>query len=94
MSDLSEIRQGIMDKITIVISKILDFRSTYDSYSYLWTDDRSEFMRQFLLYGHVLTSEEIEAHVDDGFPENPPSIDQFKEQVRSLNSPTLVVRKI
>ncbi|XP_040289656.1 dynein heavy chain 11, axonemal [Bufo bufo] len=81
MSDLSGVRQGIMDKITVVIGKVLDFRGTYDSYSHLWTDDRSEFMRQFLLYGHVLTSEEIEAHVDDGVPENPPSIDQFKEQI-------------
>ncbi|KAG8573239.1 hypothetical protein GDO81_012334 [Engystomops pustulosus] len=81
MSDLSSIRQGIMDKISIVISKVIDFRSTYDSYSYLWTDDRSEFMRQFLLYGHVLTSEEIESHVDDGVPENPPTIEQFKEQI-------------
>jgi len=38
-------------------------------------------MRQFLLYGHVLTTEEIEAHAEDGVPENPPTLKQFKEQV-------------
>ncbi|XP_075070448.1 dynein axonemal heavy chain 11 [Mixophyes fleayi] len=81
MTDLSQLRHEIMDKVNVVIDKVLDYRSTYDSYSYLWTDDRSEFMRQFLLYGHVLTSEEIEAHVDDGVPESPPSIEQFKEQI-------------
>ena len=35
-------------------------------------------MRQFLLYNHVLTPEEIEA----GVPESPPTLEQFKEQVK------------
>ncbi|KAM4689042.1 dynein axonemal heavy chain 11 [Discoglossus pictus] len=77
MLDLSEIRLSIMGKVTGVISKVTDYRSTFDSYSYLWTDDRLEFMRQFLLYGHLLTSEEIE----DGVQECPPTIEQFKEQI-------------
>ncbi|XP_053322781.1 dynein axonemal heavy chain 11 [Spea bombifrons] len=81
MIDLSEIRQEIMEKVTTVINKVTDYKSTFDSYSYLWTDDRTEFMRQFLLYGHVLTSEEIEAHADDHVPESPPTIEQFKEQI-------------
>jgi hypothetical protein len=38
-------------------------------------------MQQFLLYGHVLTTEEIEAHADEGVPENPPTLEQFKEQI-------------
>ncbi|KAM9308794.1 LOW QUALITY PROTEIN: dynein axonemal heavy chain 11 [Gastrophryne carolinensis] len=81
MTDLSEMRQEIMNRVTIVISKVLDYRHTFDSYSYLWTDDRSEFMKQFLLYGHVLTTEEIEAHADHGVPESPPTIEQFKGQI-------------
>ena len=44
-------------------------------------DDRQEFLRQFLLYGHVLTPEEIEAAGDEGVPETPPSLNQYKEQV-------------
>ena len=44
-------------------------------------DDRNEFMKQFLTYGHVLTTEEIEAHAEEGVPENPPTLDMFKEQV-------------
>ncbi|XP_063306953.1 dynein axonemal heavy chain 11 [Pelobates fuscus] len=81
MIDLSEIRQEIMGKITTVISKVIDYKGRYDSYSYLWTDDRLEFMRQFLLYGHVLTAEEIEAHAEDNVLECPPTIEQFKEQI-------------
>jgi dynein heavy chain len=38
-------------------------------------------MRQFLLYGHVLTPEEIQQHAITGIPENPPTTAQFREQI-------------
>lgn len=44
-------------------------------------DDRQEFLRQFLLYGHMLTSDEIDVAGDEGVKENPPDLSQFKEQV-------------
>ncbi|XP_039379207.1 dynein heavy chain 11, axonemal isoform X1 [Mauremys reevesii] len=81
MLDLSEIRQEIMDRVADVIRKALDYRNSLDTYAYLWVDDRAEFMKQFLLYGHVLTSEEIDAHADEGVPEQPPTTEQFKEQI-------------
>uniref|UniRef100_A0A8C5F0M4 Dynein axonemal heavy chain 11 n=1 Tax=Gopherus evgoodei TaxID=1825980 RepID=A0A8C5F0M4_9SAUR len=80
MLDLSEIRQEIMDRVADVIGKALDYRNSLDTYAYLWVDDRAEFMKQFLLYGHVLTSEEIDSHADEGAPEQPPTTEQFKEQ--------------
>ena len=46
---------------------------------------RSEFMRQFLLYGHVLTTEEAELYADYELKRNPPTLDNFKEQVPALN---------
>ena len=67
--------------ISAIMNKACDYRNSFDTYSYLWVDDRSEFMRQFLLYNHVLTAEEIEAHAEEGVPECPPTLDQFKEQV-------------
>ena len=51
------------------------------AYSYLWVDDRQEFLRQFLQYGHVLTAEEIEGAGDEGVAPSPPTLAQFKEQV-------------
>ncbi|XP_041078235.1 dynein heavy chain 9, axonemal-like [Polyodon spathula] len=83
MADLADMRQFLMECVQHVMSKCCDYRNSFDHYSYLYVDDRKEFMRQFLLYGHVLTSEEIEAHAEDGVPETPPSLDQFKEQVDS-----------
>lgn len=49
------------------------------------TSHRSEFMRQFLLYGHVLSTEEAELYADFELKKNPPTLDQFKEQVCFTN---------
>lgn len=81
MLDLSEMRQDLMDRVTGVMNKANEYRSSFDVFAYLWLDDRNEFMRQFLLYNHVLTAEEIEAHAEEGVPESPPTLGQFKEQV-------------
>nr|XP_006007896.1 PREDICTED: dynein heavy chain 11, axonemal [Latimeria chalumnae] len=81
MLDLSEMRQEIMDRVMDVITKAIQYKTSFDTYAYLWVDDRAEFMKQFLLYGHVLTAEEIETHADEGVPECPPTIEQFKEQI-------------
>lgn len=43
-------------------------------------------MRQFLLYNHVLTEEEIEFHAETGVPESPPTLDQFKDQIDSYEA--------
>lgn len=69
-----------------IMNKACEYRNSFDSYAYLWVDDRNEFMRQFLLYNHVLTAEEIEAHAEEGVPECPPTLTQFKEQVGSLSN--------
>lgn len=47
----------------------------------MFTFHRSEFMRQFLLYGHVLSTEEAELYADYELKKNPPTLDNFKEQV-------------
>jgi dynein heavy chain len=81
MEELSDMRSELMDRINNIMNKAIEYRNSFDNYAYLWVDDRNEFMRQFLLYNHVLTQEEIEAHADDSVPENPPTLKQFKEQV-------------
>ncbi|KAL0984038.1 hypothetical protein UPYG_G00136240 [Umbra pygmaea] len=81
MANLADMRQLLMERVQGVMATCCEFRNSLERYAYLWVDDRKEFMRQFLLYGHVLTGEEIEAHAEDGVPENPPSLEQFREQV-------------
>lgn len=94
MTDLADMRQLLMDRVKRVLLKCCDHRNTLERYGYLYVDDRKEFMRQFLLYGHVLSSEEIEAHADEGVPENPPTLERFREQVDSYESVYEEVQKL
>ena len=100
MPDLSEMKHTLMDRVHSIINKSNDFKDSFNKYAYLWVDDRKEFMRQFLLYNHVLTQEEIDKHAETGVPESPPTLDQFKakvdqyektyEDVSKLNDITLI----
>ncbi|XP_070790567.1 dynein axonemal heavy chain 9 [Pituophis catenifer annectens] len=83
MFDLADMRQRLMERVQKMISACCDYRNSFDHYSYLYVDDRKEFLRQFLLYGHVLTAEEIEVHAEEGVPESPPTLQQFREQIDS-----------
>ncbi|XP_053308775.1 dynein axonemal heavy chain 9 [Spea bombifrons] len=83
MADLADMRNFLMESVQNMMTTCSEYRNSFDHYSYLYVDDRKEFMRQFLLYGHVLTAEEIEAHAEDGVPETPPTLQQFKEQIDS-----------
>ena len=75
-----------MNRVVSVMDAATQFSHSFNTYSSLWVDDRQEFLRQFLTYGHILTQEEIEAHGADGVPESPPELDQFKEQIDSYEN--------
>ncbi|XP_052595155.1 dynein axonemal heavy chain 11 isoform X2 [Peromyscus californicus insignis] len=80
MLGLAEVRQEIMNRVADVINKVLEFRSSLETYSYLWVDDRVEILKQFLLYGHAAPSEEMDAHASEDILQ-PPTLEQFKEQI-------------
>lgn len=82
MTGLAEVRQEIMKRVLDVISKVLDFRNSLDTYAYLWVEDRAEFLKHFLQYGQTQSSEEMDTHANDEIPEQPPTLEQFKEQAR------------
>ncbi|NWI20364.1 DYH9 protein, partial [Crypturellus soui] len=83
MADLADMRRDLMERVKNVSVACCDYRNSFDHYSYLYGEDRKEFIRQFLLYGHVLTAAELEAHMEDGVPETPPTLQQFREQIDS-----------
>lgn len=79
--ELHQQKQELVDRVQHVMAKANEYRGTFETYSYLWVDDMKEFMRQFLLFGHVLTPEELLGTTEDQIAKKPPSLDQFKEQI-------------
>ncbi|KAL0966379.1 hypothetical protein UPYG_G00294600 [Umbra pygmaea] len=94
MADLSELCRIVRGRAQSAISKAMEYQESFASYCYLWTDDRSEFMRQFLLYGHVLSTEEAELYADYELTKNPPTLDNFKEQISLFESLYVAVSKL
>ncbi|XP_053089780.1 dynein axonemal heavy chain 11 isoform X1 [Pangasianodon hypophthalmus] len=82
MLDLLDLRQEVMERVKDVIVRVSQYQSSFENYTHLWLDDRSEFLKQFLLYGQALTTEYVEAYGEAiDLPENPPTTDKFKEQI-------------
>ncbi|XP_063098488.1 dynein axonemal heavy chain 9 isoform X2 [Cavia porcellus] len=83
MADLATMRDSLLQRVQSMMTLCCGYRNTLSQFSYLYVEDRKEVLGQFLLYGHILTAEEIEAHVEDGIPETPPLLHQFKAQIDS-----------
>ncbi|XP_059524579.1 dynein axonemal heavy chain 9 [Myotis daubentonii] len=83
LADLARMRSVLMERAQSMMALCCSYRDTFSQYSYLYVEDRREILGQFLLYGHVPTPEEIEAHEEDGIPENPPLLHQFQAQIDS-----------
>lgn len=81
MSELTDLREEIMNQVLAAIKDAHDYREDLYKYAYLWQDNREEFMEQFLLYGQVLTQEDIETNGEEAVPTNPPTLKEFKEEV-------------
>ncbi|NWT20166.1 DYH9 protein, partial [Vireo altiloquus] len=60
-----------------------EHRAGLERYSHLYGEDRRELCRHFLLHGRLLTAADLEAHGQDGVPEAPPTLQQFREQIGS-----------
>jgi dynein heavy chain len=93
-SELNLLKNEFMDRVNLILKNSNAYKSSFNKYASLWVDDRKDFMRQFLLYNHVLTPEEIEAHAETGgVPESPPTMDQFKEQANICLQLTFLLRE-
>lgn len=89
-----ELAQLVRHRARGAIAKVKEFQHSFDSYRYLWTGDRVEFMRQFLLYGHALSAEEAELYADYELPKNPPKLQNFREQVSVSHGVRIKIQNI
>ncbi|XP_072771260.1 dynein beta chain, ciliary-like [Nerophis lumbriciformis] len=78
IKELSDMCWTLRSRARAATNKVREHQEVLNSYQHLWTDDRSEFMRQFVLYGRVLSPEEAELHE---LKKNPPTLENFKEQI-------------
>lgn len=81
LAELADMRHLLMERTKSVMETCCEFRNSLERYSYLYMDDRKEFLRRFLVYGHVLTNPNMEVNTDSEVQENPPTLDDFREHM-------------
>ncbi|XP_049809049.1 dynein beta chain, ciliary [Schistocerca nitens] len=87
--DIKEMKQEVLDGVKKVAKEATEFSKKFEEYSYLWLDDRANYMQQFLEYGRQLTGDELEmlASEEEQDPEgSPPTLDNFKEQIDTFEN--------
>lgn len=74
-------KNTVIDAVEKIIAELTAHRDSLNQYSSLWGEDRQEYMKLFLKYNHKPTQEEFSLAGDEGLPECPPTLPQFKEMV-------------
>lgn len=95
--DIIDIKADILNSIDKVIEEAYEFCDHFQTYSYLWLDDREQYLNNFLTYSRQLTNEEYEwlAINDPLAPKAcPPKMEQFREQIDNFENLTVEVEKL
>ncbi|XP_033023836.1 dynein heavy chain 11, axonemal-like [Lacerta agilis] len=81
MDTLDKMHREIMSRVHSVIVNVQEYQSYFRKYSHLWMDDKAKFMKQFLLYGRFLRTEELELYADYELQKCSPQLNHFKQQI-------------
>lgn len=95
--DIIDIRADILNSIDKVIEETYEFCDNFQSYSYLWLDDRENYLNDFLTYSRQLGNEELEwLAINDPLAPKPcpPKMEQFREQIDNFENLTTEVEKM
>ncbi|EFA11309.2 dynein beta chain, ciliary [Tribolium castaneum] len=87
--DISDIKADILQNVDQVIEEAYEFCDKFQTYSYIWLDDRKIYLEHFLTYSRQLTGEEIDwvNLKDSAAPKpNPPKMEQFREQIDNFEN--------
>ena len=84
ITDLIEMREEVSSLVIGAMKVAEEYQDSFERYSYLWVDDLQEFMKNFLIFGHAPTPEELDTRVDDTIPKTPPRLAQLQQQVCAL----------
>ncbi|XP_060515880.1 dynein beta chain, ciliary [Cylas formicarius] len=87
--DIVDMKNDILQSVDKALEEAYEFCNNFQNYSYLWLDDREEYLNQILTYGRQLSSEEIELVAAKDVcapPQSPPKMETFREQIDNFET--------
>ena len=87
-AELKVLRDDYINRIEAVIKQSKEKRDSYMEYSYLWLENKQEYLYFFLNYARQLTNKEIESleENDAAVKKKAPTLAQFREQIDHYES--------
>jgi dynein heavy chain len=89
MPELQELREELDSKVTAAIFHAGEHEANLrEKYEHFWLESPDTFLKSFLKYGRVVKQEEVDEAADLGepIPEQPPTLEQFREKIDNYNS--------
>ncbi|XP_058902457.1 dynein axonemal heavy chain 17 isoform X5 [Kogia breviceps] len=83
MTDLIEMREEMSNLVLSAIKEAEEYQDSFERYAYLWMDDPQEVMKNFLIYGHAISPEDLDPQAEETLPKMPPTLSQFQQQINS-----------
>jgi dynein heavy chain len=77
--ELEECRNKVIEKLQHVVEKCHEYRESFEQFSYLWTENRQEFLKSFVKSLKAGDSEGGSAENDFAAPLH---LEQFEQQIR------------
>ncbi|KAJ3249578.1 hypothetical protein HDU78_000105 [Chytriomyces hyalinus] len=78
---LDSTRVDIINNVTMIMEECMAYRDGYEQYSYLWTENRQEYMKNFLAAGKT---EEEKLHEKD--EDQPIQLEKFENEIKKFES--------
>ncbi|KAJ1551294.1 hypothetical protein HK096_001712 [Nowakowskiella sp. JEL0078] len=79
---LASLRNQIMESVREIIEDCVAYRDSYDQYTYLWTENRQEYMKNFLTNGKPADEENSEPQQTD----HSAQLEKFETEIRKFES--------
>ncbi|RKO94585.1 dynein heavy chain and region D6 of dynein motor-domain-containing protein [Blyttiomyces helicus] len=76
---LGRLRREILDRVQDIMGECLNYKDSYDQFTYLWTENRQDYMKQFLQIDHTNEDGSIEAKEDQ-----PIQLEKFESEIRKF----------
>ena len=82
-AELKVLKDDYITRVETVIKKAKEKRDSFMEYSFLWLENRKEYLHYFLNYSRQLTNKEIEQLEENekAVKKVKPKLEQFKEQI-------------
>jgi dynein heavy chain len=76
---LEELRMSVVDRTRVIMEEAIIYKDKFEQYSYLWTENRSEYMKQFLQ-----VKENEDGEVVESTESQPIQLEKFESEIRKF----------